>query len=61
MNPRLAAITGIFQIIWAYYGVLIVSRPVILWNVIAVLINFLSVGAYYYFKRSEQLRRTQES
>jgi MtN3 and saliva related transmembrane protein len=61
MNPRMAAITGIFQIIWTYYGLLIVSRPVILWNVIAVLINFLSVGAYYYFKRSEQLRRTQES
>jgi MtN3 and saliva related transmembrane protein len=59
MNPRMAAITGIFQIIWAYYGLLIVSRPVIAWNLIAVLINFLSVGAYYYFIRKEKIKSTQ--
>src|SRR5262245_35953439 len=46
MNPRMAAITGAFQILWVYYGLLILSRPVILWNVVAVLVNFLSVGAF---------------
>jgi MtN3 and saliva related transmembrane protein len=55
MNPRMAMITGIFQILWAYYGLLILSRPVVVWNVIAVLINSLSVGAYCYFlKKDEQ-------
>src|SRR5246127_4462292 len=41
MNPRMAAIMGAFQILWIYYGLLIASRPVIAWNFIAVLINFL--------------------
>jgi MtN3 and saliva related transmembrane protein len=54
MNPRMAAILGIFQILWIYYGLLIGSRPVILWNIIAVLINFLSVGAYLHFARKEK-------
>jgi MtN3 and saliva related transmembrane protein len=58
INPRMAAIMGIFQILWIYYGLLIASRPVIVWNVIAVmvLINFLTVGAYLYFvhKRKRQ-------
>ena len=55
MNPRMAMITGIFQILWAYYGLLILSRPVVVWNVMAVLINSLSVGAYCYFlKKDEQ-------
>jgi MtN3 and saliva related transmembrane protein len=49
MNPSMAAIMGIFQILWIYYGLLIASRPVIAWNVIAVLRNFLTVGAYFYF------------
>lgn len=53
MNPRMAAIMGIFQILWVYYGLLIVSRPVVIWNVIAVLVNFVSVGAYFYFVRKE--------
>jgi MtN3 and saliva related transmembrane protein len=53
MNPRMAAIMGVFQILWAYYGLLILSRPVIAWNVIAILINSLSVGAYFYFVRKE--------
>ena len=53
MNPRMAEIMGVFQILWVYYGLLILSRPVILWNVIAVLINFLSVGAYFHFVRKE--------
>ena len=51
MNPRMAAILGVFQIAWVYYGLLIDSRPVIVWNVIAVFINFLNVGAYCYFTR----------
>jgi len=54
MNPRMAAIMGVFQILWVYYGLLILSRPVIAWNVIAVLINFLSVAAYLYFSRKKQ-------
>jgi MtN3 and saliva related transmembrane protein len=54
MNPRMAAITGTFQILWVYYGLLIVSRPVVLWNVIGVFINFLSVGAYLYYSRKEK-------
>jgi MtN3 and saliva related transmembrane protein len=53
MNPRMAAITGAFQILWIYYGLLIASRPVILWNAIGILINFLSVGAYVHFVRRE--------
>ena len=51
MNPRMAAIMGTFQILWVYYGLLIASRPVIVWNVVAVFINFLSVGAYRHFVR----------
>jgi MtN3 and saliva related transmembrane protein len=54
MSPRMAAIMGVFQILWVYYGLLIVSRPVILWNVVAVLVNSLSVGAYLYFVRIEK-------
>lgn len=50
MNPRMAAILGIFQVLWIYYGLLIASRPVVIWNVIAVLINSLSVGAYFHFR-----------
>jgi MtN3 and saliva related transmembrane protein len=53
MNPRMAAIMGVFQILWVYYGLLILSRPVILWNIIAVVTNFISVGAYFYFARRE--------
>jgi len=49
MNPRMAAITGLFQILWIYYGLLIGSRPVIAWNLVAVLINSLSVAAYFHF------------
>ncbi|HSZ62982.1 MAG TPA: SemiSWEET family transporter [Terriglobales bacterium] len=58
INPRMAAIMGIFQILWIYYGLLILSRPVIAWNVIAVLINFLTVGAYLYFVHKAKKRAT---
>ena len=54
MNPTMAAIMGVFQILWVYYGLLILSRPVIAWNMVAVVINFLSVGAYLRFARREQ-------
>jgi uncharacterized protein with PQ loop repeat len=57
MNPRMAAILGVFQILWVYYGLLILSRPVILWNMIAVLINFLSVRAFRHFSRIEKARQ----
>jgi uncharacterized protein with PQ loop repeat len=56
MNPRMAAIMGVFQILWVYYGLLIASRPVIVWNVIAVFVNFVSVGAYFFFVRKEKQR-----
>ncbi len=51
MNPRMAGIMGAFQFLWVYYGLLIASRPVVLWNAVAVVINFLSVGAYLHFAR----------
>lgn len=57
MNPRMAAIMGVFQMLWIYYGLLIASRPVIVWNLIAVFINFLSVAAYRYLVRQEDSRR----
>jgi uncharacterized protein with PQ loop repeat len=55
MNPRMAAIIGCFQILWIYYGILIVSRPVVLWNLIGVCINFFTVFAYRHFARKEKL------
>jgi len=54
MNPRMAGIMCVFQFAWVYYGLLIASRPVILWNVIAIMINGLSVGAYIHFARRER-------
>jgi uncharacterized protein with PQ loop repeat len=54
MNPRMAAIMCVFQVLWVYYGLLIASRPVIIWNVVGVLVNALSVGAYFYFVRKEK-------
>jgi MtN3 and saliva related transmembrane protein len=54
MNPRMAGIMGVFQIAWVYYGLLIASRPVIAWNMIAVLTNAFSVGAFMYFARKEK-------
>ena len=58
MNPTMAGIMGTFQIVWVYYGLLIASRPVIAWNMVAVVINFLSVGAYLRFARSERNQST---
>ena len=56
MNPTMAAIMGVFQIAWIYYGLLIESRPVVAWNTVAVVINLLNVGAYMKFARSEKNR-----
>ncbi len=53
MNPTMAAILGTFQIVWVIYGLLIGSKNIIMWNVIAVVINYLTVGAYVYFRRRE--------
>jgi MtN3 and saliva related transmembrane protein len=61
MNPRMATIIGIFQILWIYYGILIISRPVVVWNVIGVLINFFSVGAYAYFRGKETARAASQT
>jgi uncharacterized protein with PQ loop repeat len=55
MSPRMAAILGVFQILWVYYGLLIASRPVVAWNLIAVLVNLLSVTAYFHFARKERV------
>jgi MtN3 and saliva related transmembrane protein len=61
MNPRMAAIMCVFQILWVYYGLLIASRPVIAWNLIAVFTNSLSVGAYVYFVRKERQESRESS
>jgi MtN3 and saliva related transmembrane protein len=55
MNPTMAGIMGVFQIAWVYYGLLIVSRPVVVWNMIGIVINFVNVGAYLYFVRKARL------
>jgi uncharacterized protein with PQ loop repeat len=60
MNPRMAAIIGLFQVLWIYYGILIVSRPVVMWNVIGVFINFFSVGAFTYFRGKEKARSVSQ-
>jgi MtN3 and saliva related transmembrane protein len=54
INPTMATIMGVFQIVWVYYGLLIASRPVIVWNMLAVVINSMTVWAYYRFARSER-------
>ncbi len=58
MNPKMAAIMGTFQILWIWYGLVIVSRPVVLWNMIAVVTNALAVGAYLHYSRRERGRST---
>ena len=56
MNPRMAGIMCVFQCAWVYYGLLIASRPVVVWNVIAIVTNALTVGAYAHFVRVERRR-----
>ena len=50
VNPRMAGIMAAFQVLWIYYGLLIASRPVIVWNFIAVLVNALLVRSYFRFR-----------
>ena len=59
MNPTMAGIMGTFQIVWVYYGLLIASRPVIAWNAVSVVVNFMTVGAYFRFARSERNREKE--
>jgi MtN3 and saliva related transmembrane protein len=59
INPTMAGIMGVFQVVWVYYGLLIASRPVILWNFIAVIINFMTVWAYFRFARREMNKATE--
>jgi uncharacterized protein with PQ loop repeat len=61
MNPRMAAIMGVFQVLWIWYGLLIGSRPVIIWNIVAVVINALNVGAHVYFARKERRHTSSAS
>ena len=58
MNPRMCAILVLFQALWVYYGLLITSRPVVIWNVIAVVTNSLSVGAYFHFAHKKTNQTT---
>jgi len=60
MNPRMATIMGAFQILWVYYGLLIASRPVILWNVVAVIVNSVTIGPYGHFARAEKARQNSK-
>ncbi len=55
-NPRMAAIMGVFQLLWVYYGLLIASRPVIAWNIIAVCINAATVSVSRRFARREKVQ-----
>ncbi len=49
INPTMAGIMGVFQIVWVYYGLLIASRPVIVWNALGIVINLMIVRAYFKF------------
>ncbi|MBO3459691.1 SemiSWEET family sugar transporter [Aetokthonos hydrillicola] len=53
-NPRMAAITGIFQVIWVVYGYLIAAPAVITWNVIGVTTNATTVIAYIHFNNVQK-------
>ena len=57
INPRMAAIMCAFQILWVYYGFLILSRPVVAWNAIAIVVNSLSVAAYVHFATKTKAKR----
>ena len=54
INPTMASIMAVFQIAWIYYGLLVASRPVIVWNVVGVVTNSLTVWAYKNFSRRER-------
>ena len=54
INPTMASIMAVFQIAWIYDGLLVASRPVIVWNVVGVVTNSLTVWAYRTFSRRER-------
>lgn len=54
MNPRMAGISAGFQCLWLLYGWLLSSLSLILWNIVAILINTATVIAYFYFARLEE-------
>jgi uncharacterized protein with PQ loop repeat len=54
INPKMAAILAVFQVLWVYYGLLIASRPVIVWNVLGVVINSVIVWSYFRFGRKSR-------
>jgi MtN3 and saliva related transmembrane protein len=54
INPTMATIMAVFQVAWIYYGLLIASRPVIIWNIVGVLTNSLTVWAYRSFASHER-------
>ena len=54
INPTMATIMAVFQLGWIYYGLLILSRLVIIWNVVGVLTNSVTVWAYRNFARGER-------
>ena len=54
MNPSMPAIMALFQVVWIYYGVLLNARPIIVWNIVAVVINSLSVAVYTIYSRRER-------
>jgi uncharacterized protein with PQ loop repeat len=54
INPRMAAITGIFQCLWLVYGLLIQAPAVIFWNMISIVTNATTVSAYLYFAKIEK-------
>jgi MtN3 and saliva related transmembrane protein len=56
MNPTMPAVMAVFQVVWLCYGVMIDSRPIILWNVIAVVVNSISVTAFIFFAHRERAR-----
>jgi MtN3 and saliva related transmembrane protein len=60
MNPRMAAITGSFQVLWVIYGALIGSTSVELLNIIAELVNSFTFAAFVFFRRAEQHRASLE-
>ena len=54
INPRMAAITGIFQCLWLAYGLLIQAPAVIFWNMISIVTNTTTVSTYLYFAKIEK-------
>jgi len=48
----MAAIMAVFQVLWVYYGLLILSRPVVVWNVLGVAINSIIVASYFRLRRA---------